>query len=302
MTDKTQPALSESRKNIPLFWLSILCYFAFLEIIMLWKNPQLFLSVPIVMNRLIFIIIFVLVLALERKLPGRDFLLFSIIAAYAALTVLYKETAMLNQLFYPVLDPVLSEFDYKLTGIQPALLFSERFDSVLFSELMYFGYFSYYLTPLAILTLIFFKKSELLEQFGFVLITSFLIYYLIFILFPAIGPQFYFSAPENSIEAKGIFGHLVKLIQKNGEAPTAAFPSSHVGIALICLIWLWKNAKKYVFFFLPNVFLLILATVYIKAHYLVDVMAGVISAPVVYFVVVKLYDRLKRIKPVNGPP
>ncbi|HRN34934.1 MAG TPA: phosphatase PAP2 family protein [Saprospiraceae bacterium] len=285
--------MSKTLRNIPLFWFSMLGYFAFVEIIVLWRDPQLFLSGQIMMNRLIYVIIFGLLLILQRKLPVKQFLFFSILAAYAALTLLYKETALLNRLFYPVLDPYLSELDFQLTGIQPALVFSERFDSVFFSELMFLGYFSYYLTPLAILILIFFKKIELMEQFGFVLITSFLLYYLVFIFIPAIGPQFYFSYPDNFVEAKGLFGHLVKLIQENGEAPTAAFPSSHVGVALICMIWLWRNAKKYVYYFLPNVFLLILATVYIKAHYLVDVLAGAITAPLVFLLVVKLYDQLK---------
>lgn len=71
-----------------------------------------------------------------------------------------------------------------------------------------------------------------MEQFGFVLITSFLLYYLVFIFIPAIGPQFYFSYPDNFVEAKGLFGHLVKLIQENGEATDSCLPKLTCGCSI----------------------------------------------------------------------
>jgi hypothetical protein len=133
-----------------------------------------------------------------------------------------------------------------------------------------------------------------IEEFGFILISSFLLYYFIFIIIPAEGQQFYFTFPDNYIEAQGILGNAIKLIQKNGEAPTAAFPSSHVGISWIVIFWLYQNFRKSVKYFLPFVILLMFSTVYIKAHYFVDVVAGFLTAPIVFFLTFKLYKFLNR--------
>ena len=85
---------------------------------------------------------------------------------------------------------------------------------------------------------------------SFVLVTSFFIYYLIYIFVPVAGPQFYFPAIGFDNVSKGIFpaigdyfnnnqellpgpgyqhGFFYSLVegsQQVGERPTAAFPSS----------------------------------------------------------------------------
>lgn len=268
-------------------------YLAGIELIVLFKKPELFFNSGLFLNRVVFFGLFGLTLFFYKKLTKPLANLFSIIIVYAALTILYKETAILNQLFYPTIDSLLEHWDEMIFGFQPALVFSQQFPQTIVSELLYFGYFSYYLMPLIVLFVVFKQFPDKLSEFGFLLIGSFLFYYFLFILFPAVGPQFHWSNPDAFIEAKGFFGNIVKTIQENGEAPTAAFPSSHVGIALILMLWIFKNKRVLFFVFIPNVLLLILATVYIKAHYFVDILAGILTAPVVYFLVSKTYIYLQ---------
>jgi hypothetical protein len=166
-------------------------------------------------------------------------------------------------------------------------------DGALWSELMFLGYTSYYLMPLIVIFLIYRSDASKVEEFGFILITAFLMYYTIFIFFPAVGPQFFFKSPENQISAQGIFGNLVKLIQKNGEAPTAAFPSSHVGISIIILIWLWNNRRKYVYYFIPNVLLLVLATIYIKGALCGRCIGWYDFCTIIYLITTQLFKRIK---------
>jgi membrane-associated phospholipid phosphatase len=231
---------------------------------------------------------------LKSKFSTKIFQLINAITVFALMTFLYKETAILNTLIFPKIDEFLSVLDQKLFGYQPSIAFSKHFNSLFFSELFYFGYFCYYLLPLVVFGILYKFLPQKIEEFGFILISSFLLYYFIFIIIPAEGPQFYFPFPENSIEAKGIFGNAIKLIQKNGEVPTAAFPSSHVGISWIVIFWLYKNFRKSVKFFLPFVFLLMFSTVYIKAHYFVDVVAGFLTAPIVFFLTFKFYKFLNQ--------
>ncbi len=279
---------------IPKVWFSVLLYFAIIELVIIFTKPSLFLDWNFILTRIIFVFAFIFSLVIKNKISYNFFQLLQYILVFALMTFLYKETAVLNTLIFPKIDEFLSNLDQKIFGFQPSLRFSETFDSWYFSELFYFGYFCYYLLPLVVLGILYKFLPQKIEEFGFILITSFLLYYFIFIIIPAEGPQFYFTFPDNYIEAQGIFGNAIKLIQKNGEAPTAAFPSSHVGISWIVIFWLYQNLRKSVKYFLPFVILLMFSTVYIKAHYFVDVVAGFLTAPIVFFLTFKFYKFLNR--------
>ena len=277
---------------IPKVWFSVLLYFAIIELVIIFTKPSLFLDWNFILTRIIFVFAFIFSLVIKNKISYNFFQLLQNILVFALMTFLYKETAMLNTLIFPKIDEFLSNLDQNIFKFQPSIEFSKHFNSLFFSELFYFGYFCYYLLPLVVLGILYKFLPQKIEEFGFILISSFLLYYFIFIIIPAEGPQFYFTFPDNHIEAQGIFGNAIKLIQKNGEAPTAAFPSSHVGISWIVIFWLYQNLRKSVKYFLPFVILLMFSTVYIKAHYFVDVVAGFISAPIVFFLTFKFYKFL----------
>ena len=273
-------------------WFSVLLYFAIIELVIIFTKPSLFLDWNFILTRVIFVFAFTFSVIIKRKISKNFFQLLQNILVFALMTFLYKETAMLNTLIFPKIDEFLSNLDQNIFKFQPSIEFSKHFNSLFFSELFYFGYFCYYLLPLVVLGILYKFLPQKIEEFGFILISSFLLYYFIFIIIPAEGPQFYFTFPDNYIEAQGIFGNAIKLIQKNGEAPTAAFPSSHVGISWIVIFWLYQNFRKSVKYFLPFVILLMFSTVYIKAHYFVDVVAGFLTAPIVFFLTFKFYKFL----------
>ena len=277
---------------IPKVWFSVLLYFAIIELVIIFTKPSLFFDWNFILTRIIFVFAFIFSLVIKNKISNNFFQLLQNILVFALMTFLYKETAMLNTLIFPKIDEFLSNLDQNIFKFQPSIEFSKHFNSLFFSELFYFGYFCYYLLPLVVLGILYKFLPQKIEEFGFILITSFLLYYFIFIIIPAEGPQFYFTFPDNYIEAQGIFGNAIKLIQKNGEAPTAAFPSSHVGISWIVIFWLYQNFRKSVKYFLPFVILLMFSTVYIKAHYFVDVVAGFLTAPIVFFLTFKFYKFL----------
>ena len=273
-------------------WFSVLLYFAIIELVIIFTKPSLFFDWNFILTRVIFVFAFTFSVIIKRKISKNFFQLLQNILVFALMTFLYKETAMLNTLIFPKIDEFLSNLDQNIFKFQPSIEFSKHFNSLFFSELFYFGYFCYYLLPLVVFGILYKFLPQKIEEFGFILISSFLLYYFIFIIIPAEGPQFYFTFPDNYIEAQGIFGNAIKLIQKNGEAPTAAFPSSHVGISWIVIFWLYQNFRKSVKYFLPFVILLMFSTVYIKAHYFVDVVAGFLTAPIVFFLTFKFYKFL----------
>ena len=76
-----------------------------------------------------------------------------------------------------------------------------------------------------------------------------------------------------------------------GERPTAAFPSSHVGISTIVMILAYRANKRLFIILAPVYILLCCATVYIQAHYLIDVFAGWISAILIYITSTWMYKK-----------
>jgi len=195
----------------------------------------------------------------------------------------YGETGYYNNILFADLDGIFVQLEESIFGLQPSIWFSAKFDSFWFNELMFFSYFSYYLIVIGVPLIIYFTKGDEFERLFFIVIFSFYFYYLIFVLFPVVGPQFYFPAEQAEIAHSGIFGKIVLFFQDAGETPTGAFPSSHVGLSWIILFASAKSNKKIFAIILLLALLICFSTVYIKAHYVVDVIAGLISAVIFYF-------------------
>ena len=78
---------------------------------------------------------------------------------------------------------------------------------------------------------------------------------------------------------------MVEHAHEAGERPTAAFPSSHVGISTIIMLLAWHTGnRRLVLCLLPFFVLMCFSTVYIMAHYAIDAFAGLASGALLYFV------------------
>ena len=251
---------------------------------------------------------------LYQKYPCRLSAFVRMVVQMSFLAYWYPDTFEFNRLF-PNLDCFFASAEQWLFNCQPSVEFSKLCPDIWFSEPFNMGYFAYY--PLiAIVAIYYFVfKFEWFEKASFVIVTSFFLYYLIYIFVPVAGPQFYFPAiGMDNVEAcnflsigdyfnhnaillpgpnfeQGLFFELVEASQEVGERPTAAFPSSHVGISTILMIMAWRVNKKLCYGLIPFYVLLCCATVYIQAHYLIDVFAGWISAIAIYILSTWMYKK-----------
>jgi membrane-associated phospholipid phosphatase len=227
----------------------------------------------------------------------------------------YPDTYELNRML-PNLDHMFAGCEQAVFGCQPALLFAQKVPWGWFSELMCMGYISYF--PMMTILLIyyfFYRYNEFLKA-AFVLLGAFFIFYVIFIFLPVTGPQFYYLAvgPEKIAASvfpnlgdwflthsermavpgwtDGFFYHILEMAHNAGERPTAAFPSSHVGITtVVMLLAHHTHCRKLVLGMLPFYILMCLSTVYILAHYAIDALTGLFTGVVLYFVLIRLSKR-----------
>lgn len=256
--------------------------------------------------------------AVYRMAPCRFTLLCRVGVQMALLPWWYPDTYELNRIL-PNLDHLFAGYEQLLFNCQPALLFSETINNPVFAELMHLGYASYF--PLiAVVTLFYFiwRYTEF-NRAVFVILASFFLYYVIFIFLPVTGPQYYYAAVGLDDIAQGIFPNLhdyfathdealpmpgnsngffyqcVASAHETGERPTAAFPSSHVGITTILLFLAWRTKNRLLFYcIIPFYVLMCLATVYIRAHYAIDVIGGWVSAVIFYVLLQSFWTMTKR--------
>ena len=271
---------------------------------------------PMIWGRMRILAITLALWGVYRMLPCRAMILIRAAVQMALLSWWYPDTYELNRAL-PNLDHVFASLEQSLFGCQPALLFSQHLGSTFFSELMCLGYSCYY--PMMVVVAVFYalyRKQEF-ERMMVILMGAFFVHYVIFVLVPVTGPQYYYCAVgEDQIAAgvfpnlhdyflthqeclpcpgwkDGFFYHLVETAHQSGERPTAAFPSSHVSICLTLLLLAWHSRCKPLFYTLiPFAVLLFFSTVYIKAHYAVDALAGLLSGLAVYALFFRLSRRM----------
>jgi len=213
----------------------------------------------------------------------------------------YTETFYLNR-YFENFDHLLARTDFLIFGFQPSLMFAQVYPQHWFSELMNFGYISFF--PLLIFTCLYFYHTDrkYAEFFFFTTVLTFFLFYLLFLLIPASGPQYYFQLIDNKQISAGIYPSIVDYFSNNyiclrhtspsgifqscldfirghAERPTGAFPSSHIGNStLVIIMLLAKREYKLALILSPVYVLLVFSTVYLGAHYVIDVIAGFISA------------------------
>ena len=307
---------SPKRGLLALEWL-VMAYTVFTLLVALFTYTNLQNPDAMIWGRVRVVAMTVALWLAYRLVPCRLTLLARVVAQMSLLAWWYPDTYELNRMF-PNLDHLFAGWEQDLFGCQPALLFAKALPWAVVSELMSMGYFMYYPMIAAVVLYYFFCRYYEAERVSFVMLASFFIYYLIYIYVPVVGPTFYFDAVGVQDIAKGIFPamgdyfsthtnclptpgytdgifyQLVEDAKEAGERPTAAFPSSHVGVSTICMLLAWHSRnRKLLFTMLPFYIFLCMATVYIQAHYLIDAIAGWISAVVIYFMLMAVSKNMK---------
>jgi membrane-associated phospholipid phosphatase len=172
-------------------------------------------------------------------------------------------------------------FDSRIIGIeqsvfsgQPSRDFAHAAPHLWISELLHAAYFSYYIiiyAPPLILYLM--GRREQFRRALVALMAAFFVHYVFFVYFPVQGPRYLYPNPVAE-GARGPVWHLVQSVLEAGASRGAAFPSSHVGVAVAQTLNM--------FFYLPVLGPLLaplsvglaLGAVYGGYHYATDAVLG----------------------------
>lgn len=188
-------------------------------------------------------------------------------------------------------DAGLIQFDYAMFGAHPTV-WVEQHISYWLTEIMNFFYFTYWpLIPLLAL-LLWLRHQKQFHEFVFALCLSYIICYLVFILYPIEGPYHTLRHLQTVHEMPGwMFTHIVEFVEKHGRIHGGAFPSAHVAGSFVATLAAYRYSRK-----LGHVVLLLtvgvcVAAVYGRYHYVVDIWGGIAAAALGFWLTRKLFSR-----------
>ncbi len=157
------------------------------------------------------------------------------------------------------------------------------------TELLQVIYIMYYLViPLYGIELFLKKRYNDFQFSVFVLFSGFYIAYALYFIFPAVGPRFYlhdFYSIEKELPGFILTNPLRAVLNFAESIPAGvqnpqdyvqrdAMPSLHAEIAILLAYLSKKLRMKSFYFYLPYCLLMLLATVYLRYHYVIDLIAG----------------------------
>ncbi|HYQ41219.1 MAG TPA: phosphatase PAP2 family protein [Polyangiaceae bacterium] len=178
------------------------------------------------------------------------------------------------------LDQKLYEFDLALFHYEPAMAW-DRFVTPATTEwfsCFYFGYFL--LMAVHILPLVFFgRQKQIVGEFTFGILVMFSIGHTLYMVVPGYGPYRAMADAFHHPFPSGTWYNLVMDTVHSGGAMMDIFPSLHTGAPTVLALFSYRNRDKLpyrytwplVAFCTVNI---IIATMFLRWHYLIDVIAG----------------------------
>ena len=218
----------------------------------------------------------------------------------ALIPITYKELSYLIPLIHPRdYDTEMARIDRWMFGVDPTV-WLERITQPLLTDILQISYATYYFLPI-ILGAVLWRKGwfDRFHFFVYIIALGFYTSYIGYISVPVIGPRFLAEIKNaQSFPLSGFLlgGELFRSIRETldrAEGITRdCFPSGHTELTLLVLYYARKFHLRTFWWLLPAGSALILSTVYLRYHYVIDVLAGAVFALAVILVAKPLYRLL----------
>lgn len=207
-------------------------------------------------------------------------------------------------------DDLLIAIDRWLFGTDPTVWISQ-FSHPLITEILQIAYASFYFLFL-IVGYELYRKGDLRTflYLVYLIVYGFFLSYAGYFLLPAVGPRFTlhdFNALNDELPGLVFTNALRDFVNAGGSIPRGVpnpaeftqrdvFPSGHTMMTLVLMYVVWKfRLKTKVFIHITGI-LLMIATVYMRYHYVIDLIAGAVFMIVCLWTAPKLHARWERVR------
>jgi membrane-associated phospholipid phosphatase len=180
-------------------------------------------------------------------------------------------------------DALLSKIDAAILGTQASFLLQPTIQPWL-TDFLNLVYFSHVLVFPGV-ALFFYLKNEgpAFRRIMMGYLTIILMGITSYLLLPAAGPEKFFASQYTRDLQGEALSRSVDYIINAGRVAYDCFPSLHVGIPLLLSFYLRDYRRKAFVPMLGYVALMCVATLYLRYHYFIDVIAAFAYAPAAYF-------------------
>ena len=200
-------------------------------------------------------------------------------------------------------DASIYAFDVRVFGFEPSVAL-DRFVNPTTTEWFAFFYFLYFLIlSVHVLPMVFWNKQDphLLNRFATGVLLLFMTAHILYMVVPGYGPYWYLKDTFNHELTGATFWPLVRETVDAGGAQKDIFPSLHTAAPTFLAIFSYRHRQRFPFKYTWPVMSfvatqIIVATMFLRWHYMVDVVAGLAIAFAAQFVGQRVADweRAKR--------
>lgn len=189
-------------------------------------------------------------------------------------TALYTEVGFANLADGRAYDRIVLGWEHALFGLQPAREWIRWSPSVWLSWVLHLFYLAYYPitvgTPIALSVT---GREAATRRTVATIAATFYICYVVFLVFPVVGPRLVLPAADNAA-TRTLIAQLTAGLLENAAAWGAAFPSSHVAVSVAATVAALGEWRALGLVLVVPTALLTLGSVYGQFHYGVDALAG----------------------------
>jgi membrane-associated phospholipid phosphatase len=176
----------------------------------------------------------------------------------------------------------LVALDRMIFGEVPCV-WAERFITPARTEVMQFFYLQFFwIAPSTALLLLWKRRWTEFRAVTMGVLVCFFLGYALYVIFPAAPPRIVLI-PEFK---KNLSGYPLFFSNLSAQALSllpvdsrAAFPSLHAAVSLVALVYAWRYLRRWFWILVPFAAGLWVSTIYLRHHYVVDLLAGWLLAP-----------------------
>jgi membrane-associated phospholipid phosphatase len=216
--------------------------------------------------------------------------------------VMFMETGPMVPAIHPHdFDAELGAIDRFLFGVNPTV-WLQKVHHPLLSEYLQLCYAAYYFLPLAAGAQLIRRRGTRAFSDGLAVISlAFYGSYLCYFFVPSIGPRF--TIPHDTLlHGLWTFDAVHHFLAGAEGRMHDCFPSGHTAITIIALIYAWRAHRPTFFALLPVGLGLIFSTVYLRYHYVIDLLAALPFVGLTFLVGVPMTRAWNRWRGLDVPP
>jgi membrane-associated phospholipid phosphatase len=212
---------------------------------------------------------------------------------YAIIIFIFKELYLMVHPIHPTdYDSVFIAIDHWLFGVNPTEWFAQYAHPVI-TEILQVAYFSYYILFIILGVEVYRRYAiEEFDKASFFVVYGFYLSYIGYFSLPGVGPRFTlhdFSALNTELPGIFLTNILREIINIGESLPDAhpnpveivqrdVFPSGHTQLTIVVMVLALRYRLKTRWLLTVLGTLLIIGTVYLRYHYVVDLLAGALLA------------------------